>query len=178
MESAYPKTRNSIMTECNDHIHRRNQLAMRQENCLQRVRGGLLVKKLDPLAIIPTISNPSDAGYDLYATEHRYIAPRKRALIKTGIAMAIPEGHVGRIWPRSGLSVKHGIDVLAGVVDSGYRGEVRVCLFNSSELQLEINHGDRIAQILFQPVSHFQLIESEDLSSTKRGEGGFGSTGK
>jgi dUTP pyrophosphatase len=166
------------MAECNDHIHRKNQLFKEQEYCLQRVQGGLLVKKLDPLATIPTISNPSDAGYDLYSTENRYIGPRQRALIKTGIAMAIPDGYVGLIWPRSGLSVKHGVDVLAGVVDSGYRGEVGVCLFNSSELRLEIKHGDRIAQILFQPVSHFQLIESEDLSSTNRGEGGFGSTGK
>jgi dUTP pyrophosphatase len=164
--------------ECKDYIFRKNQLSKEQEYQMLRVEGGLPIKKLAEQAVIPTMSNTSDAGYDLYSIEDRYIGPHQRALIKTGIAMAIPDGFVGLIWPRSGLSVKHGVDVFAGVVDAGYRGEVGVCLFNSSELQLEIKQGDRIAQILFQPVSHFQLIESEDLSFTKRGDGGFGSTGK
>ena len=91
----------------------------------------LLVKKLDPDAIIPTKANSSDAGYDLYALNGTIIEKNTHRLIKTGISMAIPEGHVGLIWPRSGLAYKHGLDVFAGVIDSGYRGDIGVILFNS-----------------------------------------------
>ena len=85
---------------------------------------------------------------------------------------------MGLIWPRSGLAVKSGIDVFAGVVDAGYRGDVGVCLYNSSERQFEVQAGDRIAQIIFQPVSQFQLLESTSLDDSDRGVDGFGSTGK
>ena len=89
----------------------------------------------------------------------------------------MPEGLAGLIWPRSGLSVKKGIDVLAGVVDAGYRGEIMVCLYNTSDEDVEINRGDRIAQIIFQEVPLVSLIESEELETSQRGSNGFGSTG-
>ena len=133
-----------------------------------------------------TKAHLSDAGWDLYASEACVIPPKERRVIKTGISLAIPEGYVGLIWPRSGLAVKKGVDVLAGVVDAGYRGEVMVCLLNTQyfcdisgqEDHIDINVGDRIAQILFQRVPHFKLIEVDDLKDTERSESGFGSSGK
>ena len=92
--------------------------------------------------------------------------------------MAIPEGHAGLIWPRSGMAVKQGVDVFAGVVDSGYRGEVMVCLYNSSSSPVEISKGDRIAQMLIQPVPLVRIAEVSNLDDTSRGDGGFGSSGK
>ena len=137
----------------------------------------LLVKKLDPDAIIPTKANSSDAGYDLYALDGTIVEKNTHRLIKTGISMAIPEGHVGLIWPRSGLAYKHGLDVFAGVIDSGYRGDIGVILFNSQYNSYEISKGDRIAQILIQKVEDYELLEVEDLDSTERNCGGFGSSG-
>lgn len=136
------------------------------------------VKKTEERAIIPTRSNSDDAGWDLYSITTRSIAPSQRVTIRTGISLQIPEEYVGLIWPRSGMSVKNGIDVLAGVVDSGYRGEIKVCLLNTSREWMDIKEGDRIAQILFQQVPHFQLQEVDILQNSDRGEGGFGSTGK
>ena len=136
------------------------------------------VKKIEEQAIIPTRSNSDDAGWDLYSITTRSIAPSQRVTIRTGISLQIPEEYVGLIWPRSGMSVKNGIDVLAGVVDSGYRGEIKVCLLNTSREWMDIKEGDRIAQILFQQVPHFQLQEVDILQNSDRGEGGFGSTGK
>tara|TARA_R110002020_G_scaffold103752_25_gene243279 strand:- start:556 stop:1098 length:543 start_codon:yes stop_codon:yes gene_type:complete len=134
-------------------------------------------KKVDPEAKIPTKAHKSDAGWDMYALEDQHIAPKQRELVRTGISLEIPEGVVGLIWPRSGLAVKSGIDVFAGVVDSGYRGEVGVCLYNSSETPLDVKKGDRIAQILFQEIPNFKLEEATELDSTSRGQGGFGSSG-
>ena len=136
------------------------------------------VKKLEPNAKIPTRANQSDAGWDLYSLVTRSISPSQRVTIRTGISLQIPEEYVGLIWPRSGMSVKNGIDVLAGVVDSGYRGEIKVCLLNTSREWMDIKEGDRIAQILFQEVPHFQLQEVDILQNSDRGEGGFGSSGK
>ena len=136
------------------------------------------VKKIEEQAIVPTRSNSDDAGWDLYSITTRPIAPSQRVTIRTGISLQIPEEYVGLIWPRSGMSVKNGIDVLAGVVDSGYRGEIKVCLLNTSREWMDIKEGDRIAQILFQQVPHFQLQEVDILQNSDRGEGGFGSTGK
>ena len=136
------------------------------------------VKKIEEQAIVPTRSNSDDAGWDLYSITTRPIAPSQRVTIRTGISLEIPEEYVGLIWPRSGMSVKNGIDVLAGVVDSGYRGEIKVCLLNTSREWMDIKEGDRIAQILFQQVPHFQLQEVDILQNSDRGEGGFGSTGK
>lgn len=137
----------------------------------------LLVKKLDPSAIIPTKANRSDAGYDLYALDGGIIERNTHRLIKTGISMAIPEGHVGLIWPRSGLAYKHGLDVFAGVIDSGYRGDIGVILFNSQYNSYNISKGDRIAQILIQKVEDFDLVEVDNLDDSERGIGGFGSSG-
>jgi len=136
------------------------------------------VKKLDPSAIIPTRANKTDAGYDLYALEDVEIPAINHKLIKTGIAMAIPEGYVGLIWPRSGLAYKNGLDVFAGVIDAGYRGDVGVILYNSRVTgHYQVKKGDRIAQILFQKVKSFDLVQVDNLDDTKRGEGGFGSSG-
>ena len=136
------------------------------------------VKKVDPKAIIPTKANDSDAGWDLYSIVSRNLAPNQRVSYRTGIAFEIPQGYTGLVWPRSGLSTKSGVDVLAGVIDSGYRGEVLVCLFNTGQDWVEIKEGDRIAQILFQEIPDFQLEEVSVLQNSARGEGGFGSSGK
>ena len=138
----------------------------------------LNIKKLDEDAIIPTKANRSDAGYDLYAFHGTILQKHAHKLIKTGISMAIPEGYVGLIWPRSGMAYKHGIDVFAGVIDSSYRGEIGVVLYNSQYSNYSIEKGDRIAQILFQKVEDFDLHVVENLDDTSRGVGGFGSSGK
>ncbi|REK50280.1 MAG: dUTP diphosphatase [Bacteroidetes bacterium] len=141
------------------------------------------VKKLTSTAIVPTKSRKTDAGYDLYADEDKEIPPERTILISTGISFAIPDGYAGLIWDRSGLGSK-GIHRHAGVVDSSYRGEVKVCLSNSlsghhsAENSYFVSKGDRIAQILFQKVPHFDLVETEELDDTDRGSSGFGSSGK
>jgi dUTP pyrophosphatase len=136
------------------------------------------VKKESEDVSIPTRGHTSDAGWDLYSNEECYIAPNSRKLVDIGIRLEIPEGYVGLIWPRSGLAVNEGIDIFAGVIDSGYRGVVKVCLYNSSSEGVEIKKDDRIAQILFQEIPTFELEEISDLSDSERKEGGFGSTGK
>ena len=138
----------------------------------------LLIKKLDDEAIVPTKANHNDAGFDLYSVIDTVIDPDSREVVKTGISMAIPEGHAGLIWPRSGMAVKQGVEVFAGVVDSGYRGEVMDCLYNSSSSPVEISKGDRIAQMLIQPVPLVRIAEVSNLDDTSRGDGGFGSSGK
>lgn len=130
------------------------------------------------LANLPTKSHPSDAGWDLYSVEGPFdLAPGRRYAFSTGVAFEIPDGYAGLIWPRSGMSVKKGIDVLAGVVDAGYRGDVKVCLLNTGNWPCTINKGDRIAQIIFQEVPKFNLEIVEEFTDSERGEGGFGSTG-
>lgn len=137
------------------------------------------VKLLNKDAKMPTKAHDSDAGWDLYATEDVNIENGKRETVKTGVSMAIPDGYVGLIWPRSGLSVKSGVDVLAGVIDASYRGEIMVCLLNTDQNNwVNIRKGDRIAQILFQEVPKFRLYQVAELDATKRAEGGFGSSGK
>lgn len=135
------------------------------------------VKLLDVTATIPTKANSSDAGWDLYSTVDIVIPSKQRNTVKTGIALEIPENMAGLIWPRSGLSVKKGIDVLAGVIDSGYRGEIMVCLYNTSDENVSINRGDRIAQIIFQEVPCVMMLHQEGLGSSQRGDNGFGSSG-
>jgi dUTP pyrophosphatase len=136
------------------------------------------VKLLETSAKIPTRANENDAGWDLYSVIDTVIPAKQRKTVKTGIALEMPENMAGLIWPRSGLSVKQGIDVLAGVVDSGYRGEIMVCLYNTSDENVSINHGDRIAQIIFQEVPRVMMINQEGLGSSQRGDNGFGSSGK
>lgn len=135
------------------------------------------VQTMSKYGRVPTKINPSDAGWDIYAAEDAIIDPSKSQLISTDMAMAIPEGYVGLIWDRSGMAAKRGIHRFAGVIDSGYRGEVKVCLWNSSNEHCIINKGDRIAQILFQPVPSLPLIQVQNLNDTSRGKKGFGSTG-
>jgi len=126
---------------------------------------------------LPKYSHPGDAGADLQAATREVIPPRSKKLIGTGIRVKLPENHVGLIWPRSGLAVKHAIDSGAGVVDSGYRGEIKVLLFNHSDEEFHIQPGDRIAQILIQKVTQVEFLQVENLEESVRGDNGFGSTG-
>lgn len=136
------------------------------------------IKQLNADSKIPTRAYEFDAGWDLYANEDALIEPQSRGVIKTGISMSIPSGYVGLIWPRSGLSVKQGADILAGVIDASYRGEVMVCLMNTDNtFSIKIKKGDRIAQILFQEVPQFNVEAADSLDDTARGEGKFGSSG-
>lgn len=136
------------------------------------------VKKLDIDSIIPTKAHDDDAGWDLYSNVNAVLYPGDRMVVKTGIALGIPYGYYGRIAPRSGLAVKRGIDVLAGVVDAGYRNEIGVVLINHHlDHQFPINQGDRIAQIIFERVDDFRLYEVTELNSGERGMDGFGSSG-
>mgnify|MGYP005813402887 FL=1 len=135
------------------------------------------VKKLTDSSQVPTKGHPSDAGWDLYADENIQLWPEETKLVSTGIAMSLPKGFVGLIWDRSSMGVK-GIHRHAGVIDSGYRGEVKVCLHNTTGELYKIKNGDRIAQLLIQETPIFRLHEVEELDSTERGSGGFGSTGK
>lgn len=128
-------------------------------------------------SVIPGQAKQGDAGYDLSAGHDGVIAPGDWDGFGTGIAVAIPEGYVGFIRPRSGLAVKHGIDVLGGVIDSGYRGELRVVLLNNGHKEFEVCEGDRIAQLVIQPVASVTFTEVPALPDSVRGEGGFGSTG-
>ncbi len=136
------------------------------------------IKKLSDKATIPTQGSSEAAGYDLYAAEDNVVYSMSRTLIKTNISMSIPEGYYGRIAPRSGLAFKHGIDVLAGVIDSDYRGDIGVILFNTStNSEFKIKAGDRIAQIIIEKCHNVHWDIENDLSNTDRKEKGFGSTG-
>jgi dUTP pyrophosphatase len=127
---------------------------------------------------LPEYASPGAAGADLRASEALEIPPGGRTAVPTGLRLAIPAGFVGLIWPRSGLAVRHGIDTLAGVIDSDYRGEVRVVLQNHGGEPFRIAPGDRIAQLLVQPVVRATFAHAERLAGTERGEDGFGSTGR
>ena len=127
---------------------------------------------------LPEYASPGAAGADLRASEALEIPPGGRAAVPTGLRLAIPPGFVGLIWPRSGLAVRHGIDTLAGVIDSDYRGEVRVVLQNHGREPFRIAPGDRIAQLLVQPVVRAAFTHGQRLAGTQRGEDGFGSTGR
>ncbi len=126
--------------------------------------------------LVPTYSHPGDAGADLRSSLDEVIPARGRALIPTGISISLPPGHVGLVWPRSGLAVKHALDCGAGVIDSQYRGEIKVLLFNHSDADYQIKKGDRIAQLLVQKVETVEFVQVDMLDATQRGEKGFGST--
>ena len=126
---------------------------------------------------MPEYASDGCAGADLRARAAVTLAPGQRAAVSTGVHVAIPAGHVGLIWPRSGLAVRHGLDTLAGVIDSDYRGEVRVALVNHGDTPVTLAPGDRIAQLLIQPVTRAHFTRATELDATERGEGGFGSTG-
>ena len=127
---------------------------------------------------LPEYASAGAAGADLRASEPVEIAPRGRAAVPTGVRLEIPAGHVGLVWPRSGLAVRHGIDTLAGVIDSDYRGEVRVVLVNHGDEAFRIARGDRVAQLLVQRVERAAFAAVPSVAESERGEGGFGSTGR
>lgn len=138
----------------------------------------LKVKLLHPAARLPTRGTPTDAGLDLYSDVDGEIKPGQRVMFSTGISMSIPDGYVAYVRPRSGLAAKHGIDVLAGVIDSSYRGQVRVLLINHGGSTFEVYEGDRIAQLVIHKIELWKPELVEELDETERGANGFGSTGR
>jgi len=140
----------------------------------------LKVRLLEPGATLPTRANEGDAGLDLRAAEPALLGPGERAAVGTGIAVEVPGGHAGLILPRSGLALRHGISMVnaPGLIDSGYRGELRVLLLNTDRASaFEIEPGDRIAQLLVVPLAGLEPIAVPELSETARGGRGFGSSG-
>jgi dUTP diphosphatase len=141
---------------------------------------GLHVQRLDPRATLPTRAYPGDAGLDLYALEQVSLGPGARASVSTGIAVEIPDGQAGLVLPRSGLAARHGIALVnaPGLIDSGYRGEVRVLLLNTDRRDpVTIAAGDRIAQLVLVRIELPEVIETAALVSSARADGGFGSSG-
>jgi dUTP pyrophosphatase len=141
----------------------------------------LRVIKLKDNAVIPTRAHPGDAGLDLYSTEIAHLGPGERWSVGTGIALEIPDGHAGLVLPRSGLAREHGIALVnaPGLIDAGYRGEVRVLLLNTDPAEtVRIEAGARIAQLVLTPVAIATPVEVAELSDSARGEGGFGSSGR
>ena len=141
----------------------------------------LPVRRLDPGLPLPAYAHPGDAGADLCAAEDVELPPGGRATVGTGVAVAVPDGHAAFVHPRSGLASRHGITVVnaPGTVDAGYRGEVRVVLLNTDQREpFTVRRGDRIAQLVVQPVTRVRFLEVAELPASPRGEGGFGSTGR
>src|SRR3989344_2834325 len=136
------------------------------------------LKKLHKKAIIPKHAHSSDAGLDLFTIISFEMTPNERKSIPTGIAIEIPEGYVGLIWDKSGLSHKYGIKSFGGVIDSGYRGEIHSGVMNLSDKFFSFEKGQKIAQLIIQKIENVQFEEVEKLSQSQRGEGGLGSTGK
>ena len=142
----------------------------------------LPVRRLDPDLPLPDYARPGDAGIDLVAREDVELGPSGgRALVPTGIAIALPEGYAGFVQPRSGLALRHGVTCLntPGLIDSGYRGELKVLLVNTDPSEpFVVTRGERIAQLVVQAVERVAFVEVDDLDETHRGEQGFGSTGR
>lgn len=141
----------------------------------------VLITRLDPDLPLPQYAKGGDAGADIYSRIDFTLAPGERALVPTGIAIALPDGYVALVHPRSGLAIKHGITMVnaPGTVDAAYRGELQCILINHDPKEsVSFKRGDRIAQLVFQKVERAQFIEVEHLPGSGRGEGGFGSTGK
>lgn len=137
----------------------------------------LPVKLLSSTAKLPTYAHATDAGMDLYADESSVIQPGARAIIKTGIALAIPAGYVGLVWDKSGIATTTGVTTLAGVIDAGYRGEILIALLNTADTSYAVQAGQKIAQLLIQPVQQVSIQAVEQLTAAARGDNGFGSTG-
>ena len=138
------------------------------------------VVRLDPDLPLPAYAHPGDAGADLVTAVDVILRPGERALVPTGIAMAVPEGYVALVHPRSGLAARHGLSIVntPGTIDAGYRGEVKVLLVNLDPVEpIELRRGDRVAQLVFQAVEHAAFTEVEILPDSVRGGGGYGSTG-
>jgi dUTP pyrophosphatase len=138
------------------------------------------IRRLDPDLPLPSYAHPGDAGADLYLREDVTLQPGERRLVPTGIALALPEGYVALVHPRSGLAHRSGLSIVnaPGTIDSGYRGEVQVCLVNlDPATPIELRRGDRIAQLVIQQFETATFVEVDDLPDSARGAGGYGSTG-
>ncbi len=138
------------------------------------------VRRLDPDLPLPSYAHPGDAGADLLTTVDITLAPGERALVPTGIALALPEGYVAFVQPRSGLAARHGLSIVntPGTVDAGYRGEIMVLLVNHDPGEpVTLRRGDRLAQLVVQRVEHARFVEVDELPDSARGAGGYGSTG-
>lgn len=141
----------------------------------------LPVRRLDPRATLPGRAHPGDAGLDLRALDAHTLGPGERAQIATGLAIELPPGHAGLVLPRSGLAARHGIALVnaPGLIDEGYRGEIRVLLLNTDrEQSFEIAAGDRVAQLVVVAVALPEPVEASDLAESARSDGGFGSSGR
>jgi dUTP pyrophosphatase len=141
----------------------------------------VLVKRLDPDVPLPVYAHPGDAGADLAAAEDVTLGPGERALVRTGVAIALPDGYAAFVHPRSGLAARHGVTIVnaPGTVDAGYRGEIKVTLLNTDREQpVSFRRGDRIAQLIIQRVERAVFHEADELPGSARGDGGFGSTGQ
>ncbi|MBS3819710.1 dUTP diphosphatase [bacterium] len=137
----------------------------------------LEVQRINREAKLPSYSHKGDAGLDLFCTEDCMLKKGEVRALPTGIKVAIPQGHVGLVWDKSGISLK-GVHRLAGVIDSGYRGEVKVVMINLGETSYEVKKGMKIAQLIIQPLTLVEVVEKDKLEESLRGQGGFGSTGK
>jgi len=135
------------------------------------------IKKLHPEAILPSYAHDGDAGMDIYSASDVILWPNEPTAVPTGLAIELPKGYVALIWDKSGLALKEGIKTMAGVGDSNYRGEYKIVLLNTTNQYYYIKKGQKIAQILIQPVMRAEIQEVQELSDTSRGVGNFGSTG-
>lgn len=136
------------------------------------------IKRLHPDAKLPSYAHPGDAGFDLYSPDEVTLAPGERKGIPSGLAIEIPDGYVGLIWDKSGLSIKNGLKTVGGVLDAGYRGEIIIGMMNMSDAPYTFEKGHKVAQMLIQKVEHADIVEIDELTDTSRGAGGLGSTGK
>jgi dUTP pyrophosphatase len=137
----------------------------------------VMMHRLDKTVELPSYAKAGDAAFDLRSAEEKVVSPGHKVIIKTGLKIAIPSGHVGLIWDRSGMAAKHGIHCLAGVIDSGYRGEIGVVMKHLGHEDFVVEKNMRIAQMLIQPVASAVLEEVDELDDSERGKGGFGSSG-
>ena len=139
----------------------------------------LAFKRIHPEAVLPAYAHESDAGMDIRSVDEVVIPARGRALVPTGLVVLLPPNYEAQVRPRSGLALKSGITVLntPGTIDAGYRGEIGVILFNTTDTDFAVHKGDRVAQIVIAPVTRVEVIETDSVEETDRGAGGFGSTG-
>ena len=158
-----------------DQQARINMLANSQKPCPEKT---IKCKRLSDKGTLPTRAHKYDAGWDLYSSENLQIVSNHRRTVSTSIALSIPDGYVGLIWPRSGLAVKRGIDVFAGVIDAGYRGEIKIRMSIPHLGAPHYKVGDRVAQLIVMKLSWVDVTEIKDLDDSERGSGGFGSSGE
>jgi dUTP pyrophosphatase len=145
--------------------------------CMKAEIDTLEFKRLDPRAVLPTRGSAAAAGLDLYSIQAVSLDPGQRVLARTGLAVAVPEGFYGRLAPRSGLATKQGLDVLAGVIDADYRGEIGCLLYNSGNEPINLPEQSKICQLILEKIITPRAVWSDELGDTDRGDGGFGSTG-